>query len=84
MDKYYQNGSFAKLSPNSNPDQPSNQQPAKQPNLQNKIDKPKVVSQSQKSKADALFAIKSQCSTTTPTPTPGKVSKKQDRAILPK
>ena len=55
------------------------------------FDKPKVVSGSQKSKADDLVFIKivmsNHPSTTTPPnpPTPpGKVSKKQDRAILPK
>ena len=45
------------------------------------IDKPKVVSRSQSQKLMTWFSLKSQCPTT---PTPGKVSKKQDRAILPK
>ena len=49
----------------------------------NHIDKPKVISQSQKSKADDFIFIKITMSNH-PHPPPGKVSKKQDRAILPK
>ena len=48
------------------------------------FDKPKVVSRSQKSKADNLVFIKIAMPNHPPTPPPGKVSKKQDRAIHPK
>ena len=48
------------------------------------IDKPKVVSRSQSQKLTTWFSLKSQCPTTPTPPPPGKVSKKQDRAILPK
>ena len=53
------------------------------PSLYFCIDKPKVVSRSQSQKLTTWFSLESQCPTT-PTPTPEKVSKKQDRAILPK
>ena len=48
----------------------------------NRIDKPKVFSRSRSQKLTTLFSLKSQCPTTTPTPV--KVSKKQDTAIDPK
>ena len=49
------------------------------------IDKPKVVSQSQSQMLTTWFSLKLQCPTTPPSPPPPrKVSKKQDRAILPK
>ena len=48
------------------------------------IDKPKVVSRSQSQKLTTWFSLKSKCPTHHPHPPTGKVSKKQDRAILPK
>ena len=52
-----------------------------------KIDKPKIVSQSQSQKLRTLFSLKSHCPLTNhlpPQPPARKVSKRQDRAILPK
>ena len=43
------------------------------------IYKPKVVSRSESQKLTTLFSLQAQCPAT-----PGKVSEKQDRAILPK